>query len=220
MRLPFKSNVLPSFGDTHSASLKLLLQMEARFEKDKAFKDEYRGFTNEYIELGDMTLLSKNAEECVDLDNFGFLPHHGVLKENSSTTRLRTVFNGSMRTQQGYSLNDYLHVGENLLPDLALLTLNWRNYKYAFTSDVEKMFRRILVHADDQRWQLILWRFDPSKPVEIYCLRTVTYGLGCSPFLANRSMKQLAKDGEDKYPIGSAVLNSEIYMDDVLSGSH
>ena len=219
VRLPFKIDILPSFRDTYPAALKLLFRMESKFEKDTVFKKAYHAFMHEYLALGDMELVSENAEEYVDLDKC-FLLHHGVLKESSLTTKLRTVFNGSMRTQQGFSLNDYLHVGANLLPDLVLLTLGWRNYKYVFTADIEKIFRQIFIYLNDQWWQLILWRFDPSKPVQIYRLRTVTYGLGCSPFLANRTIKKLAEDRKDRYPLGSVILNSEIYMDDVLSGSH
>ena len=101
-----------------------------------------------------------------------FLPHHGVLKESSLTTELRIVFNGSTKTYKGVSLNGCLYIGANLLPDLAHLVSSWRNYKYAFVADVEKMFRQILIHEDDQKWQLISWRFDsvPSQCKFISCI--------------------------------------------------
>ena len=87
-----------------------------------------------------------------------------------------------------------MHVGANFLFDLA------QSVSFA---DIEKMFRHILIHEDDQKWQLILWKFDASEHVQIYKLRTVKYGVGSSPFLANRTMKQLADDEKEKFPLGS-----------------
>ena len=171
----------------------------------------------EYLDLEHMSLVT---EKPVDLDDCCFLSHHGVLKESSLTTKLLIVFSGSTKRYKGVSLNDCLHIGANSLPDLAHLVSSWRNYKYAFVADVEKMFRQILIHENDKKWQLIPWRFDCSEPVQIYKLHTITYGVGSSPFLANRTMKQLTENEKEKFPLGFSVLKEEIYMDDVLCGSH
>ena len=85
---------------------------------------------------------------------------------------------------------------------------------------MEKMYRQIWVHPEDQKYQSILWREDANKAVQILHLTTVTYGLACSAFLASRTLKQLAKDHESDYPLGSHALNQELYMDDLLSGAH
>lgn len=47
-----------------------------------------------------------------------FLPHHLVVKESSSTTKVRTVFDASAKTTNGRSLNDILYVGPTIQPDL------------------------------------------------------------------------------------------------------
>ncbi|XP_046406924.1 uncharacterized protein LOC124171707 isoform X1 [Ischnura elegans] len=49
---------------------------------------------------------------------------------------------------------------------------------------------------------------------------TLTYGLKCSPLIANRALKQLAKDEAANFPLGSIALDKETYMDGVLSGDH
>ncbi|XP_014215747.1 uncharacterized protein LOC106644640 [Copidosoma floridanum] len=82
----------------------------------------------EYLALGHMREVSNSSlAKC-------FLPHHGVLKTNTPTPKLRVVFNGSARNRGGL----------------------WRLYKFVFTTDVEKMFRQIPVHPDDQTFQAIL----------------------------------------------------------------
>ena len=62
-------------------------------------------------------------------------------------------------------------------------------YKYIFVSDIQHMYRQILVHKDDRRFQQILWRDDVNQDVKTWYLNTVTYGTICSPFLAIRVMK-------------------------------
>ncbi|GFX72368.1 reverse transcriptase domain-containing protein [Trichonephila clavipes] len=44
------------------------------------------------------------------------------------------------------------------------------------------------------------------------------YGIKSAPYLATRSLKQLAIDDGDKYPLASEVIMSDVYMDDLLTG--
>ena len=77
--------------------------------------------------------------------------------------KFRSVFNGSAKDYNKVSINDLLHSGANLLPDLVELLINWMKYKFVFVSDIEHMFRQILVHENDRRFQQILWRYDDSE---------------------------------------------------------
>lgn len=79
-----------------------------------------------------------------------YLPHHGVLRESSVSTKLRLVFNGSSSLPSGDYLNKSLHVGPNLLPALADVLMLWRQHPYVFATDIEKMYRQITVHPDDR----------------------------------------------------------------------
>ena len=167
--------------------------METRFEKDEQLKVAYNDFMSEYLSLNHMVLAAK-ASIKKDVDDCYFLPHHGVWKASSSTTKLRTVFNGSSRTKSGYSLNELLHSGSNLLPNLIDLICQWRIYRYVFCADVEKMYRQIFIHQDDQQHQSILWQDSRGDDVQAFRLPTVTYGVASSSFLAQRVIKQLADD--------------------------
>ena len=85
-----------------------------------------------------------------------YLPHYGVLKPRSKTTKLRVVFNGSSKTQSGKSLNDILHTGAKLQRDIADVLLWSRQHKVIFMTDITKMFRQIRIHEDDWLLQGIL----------------------------------------------------------------
>jgi len=112
------------------------------------------------------------------------LPHHGVLREASSTTKLRVVFNGSQKSSSGATLNDKLHTGPKLQQDLIDVLLRWRRHAYVFTSDIEKMYRQILVHPEDRKWQCILGSETPERSPESFQLCTVTYGPASAPYHA------------------------------------
>ncbi|XP_044005465.1 uncharacterized protein LOC122850372 [Aphidius gifuensis] len=156
----------------------------------------------------------------VDIRTICYLPHHGVKKESSSTTELRVVFNGSQLIDKNKSLNDLLYDGPCLLNNLSDVITRWRRYKIVFSADVEKMYRQIFIHEDDQEKQRILWRPTPTEQIKSYTLKTVTYGLKPAPFLALATLRQLEKDEGINYPLTSSVISQESYVDDIFSGAN
>lgn len=96
----------------------------------------------EYVSLGHMRPMPEKSDAY-------YIPHHAVLKLSSTTTKLRQVFDASRKSNSGYSLNDILMVGPTIQDDLSSLIIRWRKYPIAFSSDLEKMYRKILIHNDD-----------------------------------------------------------------------
>ncbi|XP_077262598.1 uncharacterized protein LOC143897666 [Temnothorax americanus] len=207
VRLPLISP-LPDLSETRRVAERVLRSMESRFARDADLQNAYVDFMKQYAELGHMVPVRGDdlisARVC-------YLPHHGVLRETSSTTKLRVVFNGSATVPSGDSLNQRLMVGPNLLPALTDVLLRWRRHRFVFATDIEKMYRQIDVHQEDVDLLRILWRFDPREPILEYWLTTVTYGLA--------TMHQLAKDEKHRFPEGASVLEEDTYMDDVISGA-
>ncbi|XP_071576379.1 uncharacterized protein [Temnothorax nylanderi] len=191
--------------------------MERKCQRDPRFGELYRTFMREYEDLKHMESV---ASQDHDITPACYLPHHGVLRESSTSTKLRVVFNGSQQTPSGESLNHHLLVGANLLPALADVLMRWRWHRYAFVTDIEKMYRQILIHQDDRKYQCILWRCTLLALVCVYWLLTVTYGLACAPFLAIRTLRQLAHDEQSRYPQGASTLLEDTYVDDVVSGAN
>lgn len=89
-----------------------------------------------------------------------------------------------------------------------------------FTADIAKMYRQIFVNEDDQDLQRILWRKSPIDEIKQYKLKTVTYGTASAPYLAIRTLKQLALDEETNFSVGSKILLRDFYVDDVMSGAN
>ncbi|CAL1672238.1 unnamed protein product [Lasius platythorax] len=79
------------------------------------------------------------------------------------------------------------------------------------------MFRQIRMHPFDAEYQRIYWRDNPHSELVIFRLTTVTYGTAPAPFIANRVLKQLARDEGTNFPL--AVLEDDVYVDDLLFGA-
>lgn len=89
-------------------------------------------------------------------DTVVYLPHHPVVKSESLSTKLRVVFNASCATSNKTSLNDHLHTGPKLQNNMMSILIRWRQHKYVYFADIEKMFRQIMVHPEDAKYQHIL----------------------------------------------------------------
>ena len=145
-----------------------------------------------------------------------YIPHHAVFKETSTTTKLRVVFNASMKTSSGQSLNDALMVGPQLQEDLFAILLRFRHHRYAMTADIAKMYRQVYVDTEDCDYQRILWRRHSSEPIQEYRLLRVTYGVASASYLAVKSMQQSAAAANEEVV---RLINSDFYMDDMLTGA-
>jgi len=96
----------------------------------------YVNFMNEYERLNPMTEVQLSSVPR----NHYFIPHHCVLKSDSSTTKLRGVFDASAPSSIGKSLNNILRVGPTVQSDLLSISLRFRTHRFMFTVDVEKMY--------------------------------------------------------------------------------
>ncbi|XP_062542350.1 uncharacterized protein LOC134210317 [Armigeres subalbatus] len=216
VRLPFRAGAVGELGDSRQQAEKRFYQLERRLNKDPQLKKLYSDFINEYLALGHCRVL--DYPMCNDETGY-YMPHHCVLRPESSTTRLRVVFDASAKSASGHSLNDLLMVGPPVQDNLFDIVLRFRLYTYAFTADVSKMYRMVDMHPSDTKYQRILWREDSSKPLKELELSTVTYGTAAAPFLATRCLNQLAEDEKECFPEASYVVKKGVYVDDVLSGA-
>ncbi|XP_077260903.1 uncharacterized protein LOC143896764 [Temnothorax americanus] len=199
------------FVNTHSRDQKGL---KRRFSSDPLYKQRYEESLKDYLTLGHMVA----APISEDSTPAFYLPHHGVIREDRLTTKLRVVFNGSCRTSSGVSLNEILHSGAKLQTDISDVLLWIRTHRFIFSTDIVKMFRQIAVHPDDWALQSILWFNSEGQPAP-HRLTTVTFGLTCAPFLALRTVLQLIEDEGARFPKAVPALKKGRYIDDTFGGA-
>lgn len=219
-------------GDSYETALKRLTQVERRLARSPDLRKAYVDFMKEYESLGHM-------EPYQGTEPSGyFIPHHCVLRPSSTTTPLRVVYDGSAKTTSGASLNDALLTGRKLHQDILKIIINFRLYDVCFTADVSKMYRAVIINPVDRKYQHILWRDHPTEPVRTFELTRNTYGLRSAPFVAVRTLHQLAADelARNEQPISNShqlasgelvrteqprtkaaeILKGGCYVDDVL----
>ena len=88
---------------------------------------------NEYVSLGHMSKISAPLEETIS--NY-YMPHHGVLKPHSTTTKLRVVFNVSSKTSSELSLNDILLKGPCIQEQLFSIIIQSRKHSIIIMPDI------------------------------------------------------------------------------------
>ncbi|XP_050682068.1 uncharacterized protein LOC126977342 [Leptidea sinapis] len=216
VRLPFKEDPPTNLGDAKPLAISRLQQMEKRFTRKPEFKEEYHTFLKQYESQGHMMMVPEKETET---QKVYYLPHHAVLRSTSLSTKLRVVFDGSAAPEKGKSLNDELLIGCSLQQDIRDLITRWRQHKICLVADIRQMYRRILVNNDDVDYQRIVWRESPTQPIKEYRLLTVTYGTSCAPFLAIRTLHQLAEDEKNDFPTEAEILKNDVYMDDLMTGA-
>ena len=89
--------------------------------------------------------------------NFFTLHHYVAKMENSKIGKFREVFDASCKSSSGVSLNELMHNGPTVQPDLFAILLRFRLPKYVFSTDVEKMYV-------DTKDQMIMWRENSRTP--------------------------------------------------------
>lgn len=216
--LPVNKELLPKLGNSYNVAFRCLMSLERKFQNNPDFYIKYKSFIDEFIKLGHAHFVSINPHKNEEIEYY--MPHHAVMKDSSSTTKLRIVFNGSQPTSSGLSLNDILLVGPVVQPAMFDILLRFRTYIYVFVSDITKMYRQIRVKPQYQALQRILWRNDPSHDVKCLQLDSVIYGTASASYLATRTLVKLVEDEGEDFPSASKALLNSTFVDDILHGEN
>lgn len=211
VKLPLRDDKI-DIGHTRGMAIATFLQLEKKFARNYEYFQQYQQFIDEYRSLGHMIETNEQA------DVVNYLPHHAVFKD-SSTTKIRVVFDASRKSTNGKSLNDNLMIGPTMQNDMSTTMMRWRKHRIAFTADIEKMYRQILVDREHTKLQRIIWRDSPREKLREYELLTVTYGTACAPYLAVRTLQQLAHDEQHNSPEACRIILNDFYVDDLASGA-
>ena len=133
LRLTNSADVLgSSFGKARACFKWILLKSN----QDSIYKERYYEWTNN----------ANWARWCRSINRKYLLNHliifltMVVLRDDSLTTKLRAVFNGSALTTNGNSLNDVMHTGPNLSPNIVDVPTWIRIQPFVFSTDITKMY--------------------------------------------------------------------------------
>ena len=144
--LPFKPDS-NSLGHSLPKALNRFSSLERKFQQNGNLKQRYTAFIQEFLDMQHMEVIPE-AEVPVEPSKSFYLPHHAVMKELSTTTKLRVVFDGSALTTNGNSLNGNLMVGAKQQDDIFGILLGFQLHAVALSADIEKMYRQIALSKE------------------------------------------------------------------------
>ena len=109
--LPKKPDARP-LGESRSLAVQRLHSLERSLRCKNQFQ-EFSGVVEEYLEMGHAEPVPETDLEKPRTEVF-YLPMQAVVKESSTTTKIRAVFDASAKSSSGISLNDQLLVGPTI----------------------------------------------------------------------------------------------------------
>lgn len=207
VKLPFK-NDKPDLGESFIIAHRRYEYMTKRFLSKPQLRSIYDKSIQEYLDLNQMELAGETASP------YNYLPHHPIFKESSTTTKVRAVYDASCKTSNGNSLNSQLLIGPTIQNDLFSTLIHWRKNRYAFTGDIEKMYRQIWIDPAHSEYQRILWQAPGTLGIKSYRLKTVTFGVASAPFLAIRTLFLIADEISNSTPEMAEKIKNQFYVDD------
>ena len=105
----------PDLPDNFDVAFSRLKSLARRLERDKDLLIKYNKVFQSQVQQGVIERVVKNSENTLK----HYLPHHPVLTPAKNTTKLRVVYDASVKSRKGgKSLNECLYCGPVLLPDL------------------------------------------------------------------------------------------------------
>ena len=217
VHLPWKEQhgLLPDNFENCVARLSSQLK---RLRKDPEILKEYDSIIQDQLQSG--IIEQVDCAKRPDVGRVHYLPHHGVVRRDALTTKLRVVFHASSRPgSDSPSLNECLYSGPALTPTIFNVILQFREKRIALVGDIKKAFLNVGV-AEDRDVLRFLWvdsLEEENSGLMLYQFCRVVFGVNASPFLLNATLKYHISQYEADPGLVQNLLNS-FYVDDLVTG--
>ena len=168
-----------------------LKRLKRSLDKNKILLAEYNNIIREYIDEGIVEVVEH--DDVTDKpDSAHYLPHRAVIRENHCTTKVRIAFYDSARNENEPSINDVLYSGPCSLPLIFGILIRFRFGKIGIVADVKQAFLQIEISEEHRNFLRLIWFkdvFSTNSEQIILRFKRVIFGLTCSPFLLNGTVR-------------------------------
>ena len=210
VELPWHPDIIDKVPANYEVAVAIAFNITDRLTK--------QGMLNDYNEVFQQQLKEGIIERIPEITHKGdghiWIPHRPVIKsEGESTTKIRPVFNCSLKTGKNPSLNEAAYAGLDLMSGLLDLLLKFRSNDYFMLADIKQAFLQIKLSKleDKNRFSFLL--VENGKLVA-YRYTSIVFGFISSPFILN----YIIKEHIAKYPqaICHEPLNNNLYVDNLI----
>ncbi|XP_003738767.1 uncharacterized protein LOC100905463 [Galendromus occidentalis] len=220
LSLPFKDNIA-SLGDNEQLLRSRLYLFIRKLKKRPLQLAAVDAEIQTYLDRG----YAEEATPRREGQQAHYLPLQAVFKfknDNSEIIKTRVVKDAGARMRDEPSLNDCLHQGENLLPNVIKILCSFRSGRYAITADIEKAFLQFEIAGSNRPFPRFLWPLGiqryPAAPVREFWTRVLDFGLICSPWLHIKGVRYHLGKCKRQFPEHAAFIeevSEDLYIDDV-----
>ena len=223
VRLPWKEECL-EIEDDYKLCHNQLLALRHRLMKHPELLREYDEGIQQQLERGVIERVPQRSDDDeVNRTGVHYLPHHGVVRKDKETTKLRVVYNGSATTaSRTRSLNDCFLTGPNYIPRLFDILVKFRLNPVGLVADIEKAFLMVGVDEVDRDMLRFLWFksiHDPKPEIVEYRFSRLVFGLRPSPAILGATIDHHLHFYEGRKPEIVDILKDSLYVDDLVSGA-
>ena len=151
-----------------------------------------------------------------------YLPHRTVIRESTKTTKIRIVYNVSVKpNKDSVSLNECLETGPPLQNSLWDILIRSRFRPILLCGHVEKGFLQISIRESERDMFKFHWvkNSDPSV-IEINRFTSLVFGLTQSLFIVEVTLKEHFGYYIKQYPTLIEAISEDMHVDDLVSGSN
>ena len=206
-------------SDNYVQSYNRLQSLATRLKKEPELLAQYDQIIQEQLQSG---IIEKVPDsELSNHEDAHFLPHHGVLRSDRTTTKLRIVYDGSAKCPEtNQSINDCLETGPNFIPDLFDILLKFRNGRIGITADIEKAFLMIGITAEDRDKLRFLWFKDATTgdtTVTQFRFKRLVFGLRPSPSILGATLNYHLDQYTETKPDIVNKLKESLFVDDFVT---
>lgn len=214
VKLAWDEDKIKSVPSNHAVALNVLNRVVKKLEQQNLY-EEYAEIFNQQEEEGIIEQIDVAPDKFED---HIWIPHRPVFKsEDQTTTKIRPVFNCSLKTNGAPSLNEAAYPGINLMGNMLELLLMFRTNQYVLLADIRKAFLMIKLEAEEDKNRFC---FFMKKGQSLVCYRytTLIFGFVASPFILNYVIKHHA----NKYPKDECteMLKKSFYVDNLVKTSN
>ena len=208
--LPWKKELLPQVKSNHDVSLAILNRVTASLEKQNML-DSYLDVFKQQLEDN---IIEEIFVQPKDYSQYVFIPHRPVFKtEQQVTTKIRPVFNCSLKVNNSISLNEASYQGVDLMNNLSQLLLKFRSNLYTLIADIKKAFLMIKLAKDEDKNRFCFF-LRINNELRVFRYNTILFGYVASPFILNYVIKfHVSNFIQDEC---SKILLNNFYVDNLL----
>ena len=167
---------------------KRLIGLIKRLKQTPQLLKEYDAIIRDQLDKGIVEVLPQPTSTVSH--QVHYLPHHGVVRQDKMTSKLRIVYDASAKST-GSSLNECLYTGPKFGQSIFDIFLRFRLQNISLIGDIENAFLMVSVckrNCDSLRFLWITKPDDETPEITTFRFTRVVFGVSSSPFLLNATI--------------------------------